>query len=97
MKATDGFALVLLDDVPDTTDGGIVLPTKTRDENKVQTGVVIDVGRGAAHWEGERFVYETPLIRTGDRVHFNSWGGEKIEDGEDTIAVLRHQEILAVE
>jgi co-chaperonin GroES (HSP10) len=98
LKANDGFVLVKLDDAPTETAGGIHLVDAVRDENKVQEGVITDVGRGMGHWltADRKFVYEQPIFVIGDRVHFNSWGGEKIEDGDDTVAVLRHAEVLAI-
>lgn len=73
-----------------TTAGGIVLPDSA--QNKPQKGEVIAVGDGHVKNDGSKI----PLtLQEGDRVIFNSYGGEEIKVGDEEYLLLRESDVLA--
>lgn len=78
-------------DVPETTEGGIIIPDTSAD--KPLEGIVEAVGPGRVNPDGS----VTPLeVKKGDSVLFAMYAGSEITlDGKDHI-ILNENDILAV-
>jgi chaperonin GroES len=73
------------------TEGGIVLPEKSR--SKVLHGVVVAVGPGNRNNEGELI---PPSVKVGDKVLLPEYGGTKVElEDQKEYQLFRESSILA--
>ncbi|XP_050517836.1 10 kDa heat shock protein, mitochondrial-like [Diabrotica virgifera virgifera] len=73
------------------TEGGIVLPDKTK--VKVQRGTVVAVGPGIRNESGQIVPVN---VNTGDEVILADYGGTKIEmDKDEVYYIYRDHELLA--
>ena len=74
-----------------TSSGGIVLPDSAT-EKPVQ-GEVIAVGNGKVLSNGE----SRPLdVQVGDKVLFGKYSGNEVKLGEETLLVMREEDIMGV-
>ncbi len=74
-----------------TSAGGIVLPDSAT-EKPVQ-GEVIAVGNGKVLNSGE----SRPLdVKVGDKVLFGKYSGNEVKLGEETLLVMREEDIMGV-
>lgn len=74
-----------------TTTGGIVLPDSAKD--KPARGVVVAVGDGRLLDNGNRAPMQ---VKVGDRVIFSSYAPEELKVGDDTLLLMREEDVLAV-
>lgn len=95
MKSTLGFEplydriVVRRLDAAERSRGGILIPETAKE--KPQEAEVLAVGTGRLSERGEM----TPLVlKVGDRVVFSKWGGIELKLGEQTLLVLREDEII---
>ena len=74
-----------------TSAGGIVLPDSAT-EKPVQ-GVVVAVGNGKVLDSGE----SRPLdVKVGDRVLFGKYSGTEVKLGDESLLVMREDDIMGV-
>lgn len=73
------------------TRGGIIIPDTAQE--KPAEGIVVAVGPGAVGDDGAR---REPVLKTGDRVLFQKYGGSEVKlDGEEHL-ILRETDVLGV-
>eukprot|EP01089_Gocevia_fonbrunei_P011108 TRINITY_DN241_c0_g1_i1.p1 TRINITY_DN241_c0_g1~~TRINITY_DN241_c0_g1_i1.p1 ORF type:complete len:117 (-),score=35.84 TRINITY_DN241_c0_g1_i1:93-404(-) len=71
--------------------GGIIIPT--RSQTKVHQGYVVAVGPGSYDKSGKI----APLhVKPGDKVYLTEWGGSEIELNDETLQVLREEDLLGI-
>ena len=74
-----------------TSSGGIVLPDSATE--KPAQGEVIAVGNGKVLNNGE----SRPLdVKAGDKVLFGKYSGNEVKLGEETLLVMREEDIMGV-
>ncbi|MEW5756769.1 MAG: co-chaperone GroES [Pseudomonadota bacterium] len=74
-----------------TTAGGIVLPGSAAE--KPSQGEVIAVGTGKALDNGE---VRKLSVKVGDKVIFGKYSGSEVKVKDDTLLVMKEDDILAV-
>ena len=79
------------DEQQETSAGGIVLPSNSRD--KPNKGTVISVGNGRLLKDGSRGKLQ---VKAGDRILFTSYGPDEIKLGQDEYLLLHEDDVLAV-
>ncbi len=74
-----------------TSAGGIVLPDSATE--KPAQGEVVAVGNGKVLSNGE----SRPLdVKVGDKVLFGKYSGNEVKLGEDSLLVMREEDIMGV-
>lgn len=74
-----------------TSAGGIVLPGSATE--KPSRGEVVAVGAGKVLDNGNN----APMaVKAGDKVLFGKYAGTEVKSGEDTLIVMREDEIMAI-
>ena len=71
--------------------GGIIIPDTAKE--KPQEGEVIAVGEGKYKNDGTR---QTLDVKTGDRVLFGKYSGSEISVENETLLIMREDEILGI-
>ena len=84
--------LVKIDDSPQLSPGGIVLPDSAQE--KPQRGIVVRVGEGRTLDDGSRAPME---VKEGDCVIFSKYGGSEVKDGDEELTLLREDDIYAID
>ncbi len=74
-----------------TTAGGIVLPGSATE--KPSRGEVIAVGNGKMLDNGNT---AEMAVKVGDTVLFGKYSGTEVKSGDDTLIVMREDEIMAI-
>lgn len=74
-----------------TTVGGIVLPGSATE--KPSRGEVVAVGEGKVHGNGNKIEL---CVKVGDKVLFGKYSGTEVKEGDDTLIVMREDDIMAV-
>jgi chaperonin GroES len=92
VKTIEDRVLVKIDEMPNKSEGGLILPETARYEEH-WTGTVIAAGSGLPNRKGVRH----PLIvKEGDRVLVREYAGTEISlDGEDYL-VFKEDDIYAI-
>ena len=80
-----------LEEVEQTTAGGIVIPDSAKE--KPQLGEVVAVGPGKTNEEGE---YIPIGVKVGDQVFHSKYGGTNIKVNGEELIILREDDILAI-
>lgn len=75
----------------DQTAGGIFLPESAKD--KPARGTVVSVGEGRMTKDGKRVALS---VKPGDQVLFSSYGPDEIKFGDDTLLLMREDDVLAI-
>jgi co-chaperonin GroES (HSP10) len=78
--------LVLPDQVPTQTAGGIELPEETRERHTfaAETGVLVAIGPDAFLWNSDRTrKWEGEKPQIGDRVYFERYSGGLVRGDDD--------------
>ena len=75
----------------DTTAGGILLPESAKD--KPSRGIVVSVGDGRMTKDGNRIALS---VTPGDQVLFTTYGPEELEFGDETLLLMREDDVLAI-
>lgn len=83
--------LIRLDEVPETTVGGIILSSETVE--KPQTGVVVAVGTGRLLSNGETVPVE---VNVGERIIFAKYTGTTLAYEGEELQLVMESDILAV-
>lgn len=71
--------------------GGIIIPDSAKE--KPQEGEIIAVGEGKYKTDGAR---QTPDVQAGDRVLFGKYSGSEITVDNETLLIMREDEILGI-
>ncbi len=74
-----------------TSAGGIVLPGSATE--KPSQGEIIAAGPGKALENGET---RAMSVKVGDTVYFGKFSGSEVKVNEDTLLVMREDDIIAV-
>ncbi len=74
-----------------TSAGGIVLPGSATE--KPSRGEVIAVGNGKLLDNGQAAAM---AVKVGDTVLFGKYSGTEVQSGDDTLIVMREDEIMAI-
>jgi chaperonin GroES len=91
MKPTCDRVLVALDAPPEKTEGGILVPTRALDNQRIVRGVVRARGDGRMTEGGE---WEPMFLKEGDTVYFDKALASQIIFEGETLYVLRQTETL---
>lgn len=75
----------------DQTAGGIFLPESAKD--KPARGTVVSIGDGRLTKDGKRIALS---VKPGDQVLFSSYGPDEIKFGDDTLLLMREDDVLAI-
>ncbi len=79
------------DESDQLTAGGLVLPDSAKD--KPTRGVVVSVGEGKLNKNGTRTALQ---VKAGDRILFTTYGPDEIKMGDETLLLMREDDILAI-
>ncbi|MGY0399693.1 MAG: co-chaperone GroES [Ostreibacterium sp.] len=83
--------IIKREDEETTSAGGIVLPGSATE--KPSRGVIIAAGSGKILDNGST----APMaVKIGDTVLFGKYSGTEVKSGEETLIVMREDEIMAV-
>jgi chaperonin GroES len=74
-----------------TTSGGIVLPDSAQE--KPQQGRILSVGDGVLLPDGTRAKGQ---VSEGDRVLFSSYSGTEVSINDESLLIMREDDILAI-
>lgn len=74
-----------------TSAGGIVLPGSATE--KPSRGEVVAVGNGKVLDNGS---LSQMAVKVGDTVLFGKYSGTEVKSGDDTLIVMREDEIMAI-
>jgi len=78
---------------------GLALPVHSAvkmEENRIDTGVVIDMGNTAFRaYMAEAGVTDVP-VKVGDKISFAKYAGKVIMDGDTKYVVLNDEDIVAI-
>lgn len=83
--------LIRLDEVPETTVGGIILSSEAVE--KPQTGVVVAIGTGRLLSTGETVAVD---VSEGERVIFAKYTGTTLDYNGESLLLVMESDILAV-
>ena len=83
--------LIKRDEVPETTEGGIIIP-ETANEKPLE-GEVVAVGKGTTLPNGKQVAL---TVKKGDIVFFGPYAGTEITLGGDEHIIIDESEIIAV-
>ena len=92
LKPLGDRVIVKQDDVEETTAGGLLLSSGSKE--KPTTGVVLAVGDGIITDEGKTIPVP---VKVGDHVIYGKYGGTEVEIGGETVIILRTDDIYAVQ
>lgn len=84
--------LVQVDKAPTTTASGLYIPEAAQNE-RIISGVVVDVGNGRILENGMRAMMQ---VDVGDTVWFPKFNSSQIEEDGNTYYVVAESQILAV-
>lgn len=95
LEAVGYRVLIDVEDVEETSEGGIVViteATRALEENAQQIGTVRSIGPDC--WKE----YEKPWVKVGDKVIFAKYSGRNINDPTtgETLSVMNDTDILGV-
>ena len=71
--------------------GGIIIPDSAKE--KPQEAEVIAVGAGKRTDDGKIIALE---VKKGDRVLISKYGGTEVKIGDDTLLIVREDDVLAI-
>lgn len=92
LKPLGDRVIVKQDDVEETTAGGLLLSSGSKE--KPTTGVVLAVGDGRVADDGTTIPVP---VAVGDRVIYGKYGGTEVEIGGETVIILRTDDIYAIQ
>jgi chaperonin GroES len=71
--------------------GGIIIPDSAKE--KPQEAEVIAIGTGKKDDNGKVIAFE---VKAGDRVLISKYGGTEVKLGDDTLLIIREDDILGI-
>lgn len=75
----------------ETQRGGIYIPDSAKE--KPQEAEVLALGTGKLDDTGKRIAFE---VKAGDRVLISKYGGTEVKQGDETLLLLREDDILGI-
>ena len=91
LKPLGDRVIVKADEAEETTASGLYLARESKE--KPQTGTVLSVGAGKLDKDGN--LVPVP-VKVGDKVIFGKYGGTEITYEEETVLILRADDIYAI-
>ena len=91
LKPLGDRVIVKADEAEETTASGLYLARESKE--KPQTGTVLAVGAGKLDKDGN--LVPVPF-KVGDKVIFGKYGGTEITYEEETVLILRADDIYAI-
>ena len=91
LKPVGDRVIVKADEAEETTASGLYLARESKE--KPQTGTVLAVGAGKLDKDGN--LVPVP-VKVGDKVIFGKYGGTEITYEEETVLILRADDIYAI-
>ena len=91
LKPLGDRVIVKADEAEETTASGLYLARESKE--KPQTGTVLAVGAGKLDKDGN--LVPVP-VKVGDKVIFGKYGGTEITYEEETVLILRADDIDAI-
>ena len=91
LKPLGDRVIVKADEAEETTASGLYLARESKE--KPQTGTVLAVGAGKIDKDGN--LVPVP-VKVGDKVIFGKYGGTEITYEEETVLILRADDIYAI-
>ncbi|NOQ80770.1 MAG: co-chaperone GroES [Gammaproteobacteria bacterium] len=73
------------------TAGGIYIPDSATE--KPSEGEVVAVGKGRIANNGDLIAME---VKSGDKVIFGKYSGSEVKVGDETLLIMREEDVLAV-
>ena len=73
------------------TAGGIYIPDSATE--KPSEGEVVAVGKGRIANNGDLIAME---VKSGDKVIFGKYSGSEVKVGDDTLLIMKEEDVLAV-
>lgn len=73
------------------TAGGIYIPDSATE--KPSEGEIIAVGKGRVAKNGDLIPME---VKNGDKVIFGKFSGNEVKVGDETVLIMREEDVLAV-
>ncbi len=92
LKPLGDRVIVKQDDAEETTAGGLLLSSGSKE--KPTTGIVLAVGEGRVTDDGKSIPVP---VKEGDRVIYGKYGGTEVEIGGETVIILRADDIYAIQ
>ena len=92
LKPLGDRVIVKQDDVEETTAGGLLLSSGSKE--KPTTGVVLAVGEGRTTEDGKTIPVP---VKAGDHVIYGKYGGTEVEIDGETVIILRADDIYAIQ
>ena len=92
LKPLGDRVIVKQDDIEETTAGGLILSSGSKE--KPTTGVVVAVGEGRTTEDGKKIPVP---VKEGDRVIYGKYGGTEVEIEGETVIILRADDIYAIQ
>ncbi len=71
--------------------GGIIIPDSAKE--KPQEGEVVAVGTGKIDDKGNKVAF---TVKKGDKVLISKYGGTEIKIGDDSMLIMREDDILGI-
>ncbi len=86
--------LVKPEEIKEISDGGIILPDKTRDQDQMAAtkGLVVDVGPTAFGDD-----HDTIALKKGDTVHYAKYSGATIDVEGEECRIINDEDVIAIE
>ena len=91
IKPIRDYVLIKRLESENKTAGGLIIPD-TAKEKPVQ-GIVIGVGEGKIDEKGQII---KPIVKEGDRVLFTKWSGTEVKMDNETLVVMKENDIIAI-
>ena len=83
--------LVSPDKVDEKTTGGLILPPTSTEDQKPETGIIVNLGEGKV--KGKQMEFN---VKVGDRVYFKKYSPDELEIDGERFLLLDAGDILAV-
>lgn len=91
LKPLGDRVIVKQDEAEEKTSSGLYIAAESKE--KPQTGTVVAVGPGKLDKEGKHL----PMpVKEGDRVVYSKYGGNEIVCDDETVLIVRADDIFAV-
>ena len=92
LKPLGDRVIVKQDDAEETTAGGLLLSSGSKE--KPTSGTVLAVGDGKTTDDGKTIPVP---VKKGDRVIYGKYGGTEVEIDGETVVILRSDDIYAIQ
>jgi len=100
IRALNNWAVIRPDEEKEQSGGGIFIPDAAKD--KPQIGEVLSIGPGRMKEEKDKKgkviekKFEATVVKPGDRVYYDKYAGNKVEDDGEELLIVREDDILGL-